>query len=151
MESHQELWGGVLAQAINDAYGAVSDRYPSKVSRNRDGAIAWIESQSKEPCSFNWTCESLGLEPEYVRAQIRELLRKDHATKGRPVVGIREAVLEIRDRLKLNQRDFSRMVGSSPSAMSMLERGKTKILRRPGRLLSVLEENGYGNLVADHR
>ena len=59
----KRLWTAVLRQAITDAQGSY-DVYRQKA---RD----WLLSENREPHSFLWICEVLGLEPDLFRTFYR--------------------------------------------------------------------------------
>jgi len=71
-EPEQRLMVAVLKDAISCAYG--KQLIGKGVRRDHDEAIRWIWNlDSDATFSFNCVCETLGLEPEYVRREIRKM------------------------------------------------------------------------------
>jgi hypothetical protein len=77
----RELWAAVLKQAIEDARHGPSQSecmhlafYEMEQFRRdvRAAAEDWIADDVNEPRRFLWVCDVLGLDPEYVRCQIKE-------------------------------------------------------------------------------
>lgn len=60
----RKLWNAVIEQAAKDL---TSKLY----SGNAD---EWFKSSSKDTCSFQWICEQLNLDPDWMRAKVFQIL-----------------------------------------------------------------------------
>ncbi len=89
------LWLSVLEDAIKCVQGAVSadgsdgwrqlNSLRHRVRRQLD-AQTWFDSDDIYPGSFRWICDTLGLEPDYLRQRIAEGI----TLKRRPPVSTSE-------------------------------------------------------------
>jgi len=73
MVDTKRLWTAVLIVAADDLIGD----HPPHVRRF---ARLWFESSNRKPCSFIWLCESIDLDPSYVRKRVFQM-----AEASRPV------------------------------------------------------------------
>jgi len=73
--TEQELWAGVLTNAIEDlnqSEAVKPHKYKGRYRMlNRRGAVKWFNDvENKETGSFLWICKVLNLDPEIVREKI---------------------------------------------------------------------------------
>jgi len=118
MLPEQNLWTAVIHTAIEDSLGAVHGaNNPVQARRFQQDAQAWLESDSDEPCSFNWVAMSLGFDPDEILA---ERLRLNNG--GNLPFHLRLRIFRHHNRL--TQPALGRMLGISGSTLSCIECGK---------------------------
>jgi hypothetical protein len=67
-----ELWTQVIVQAINDLDGQTSLTPGSA----QDSARQWFASASDGVGSFNWTCQIIDVDPDFIRSRLAKKQRK---------------------------------------------------------------------------
>src|SRR6266403_2358774 len=72
MVDTKRLWTAVLVVAADDLIGD----HPHHVRRF---ARLWFESSNRKPCSFIWLCESIVLDPSYVRKRVFQIAEASRA------------------------------------------------------------------------
>lgn len=80
----RELWAAVLKQAIEDAVNGPPQAETEAAAANlfctpedyveavKHDARHWMADEENEPRRFLWVCDVLGLDPQYVRGQVKE-------------------------------------------------------------------------------
>jgi hypothetical protein len=100
---YMRLWWAVLLQAVNDVTHATTEDMDRKV------LLDWFNSDRQDVCSFIWICDTLDLNYEYIRGNVRrinktfldneEMLRnyvvKDHTRRN--MIRLGKAKLQIID------------------------------------------------------
>lgn len=71
-EGYTRLWAAVLEQAIKDVQGDARARKGKVKSIFSEGAWTWFNSESQEIGSFLWTCNMLGLEPDFILSLVTQ-------------------------------------------------------------------------------
>jgi hypothetical protein len=74
MISERRLWVAVLEQAIIDLSGPNGVRGGER-RRLRTFSRLWFTSDNDQPGSFLWVCESLQLDPSWVRNQLAAVIK----------------------------------------------------------------------------
>jgi len=77
------LWLAVLWRAVFDLAGVDPFAKPRQIPLLQQSACAWIESPRDDIGSFHWTCNSVGLDPSYVRRSIAHEAERLAASKRR--------------------------------------------------------------------
>jgi len=65
------LWFCVLEETIRCLKGGPTATASSR-ARLRAEAITWLDSEETYPGSFRWICDTLDIEPDYLRQRIAE-------------------------------------------------------------------------------
>ena len=103
MLPYMRLWWAVLLQAVNDVTQATTEDMDRKV------LLDWFNSDNQDTYSFIWICDTLDLNYEYIRGNVRrmnktfldneEMLRnyvvKDHTRRN--MIRLGKAMLKIVD------------------------------------------------------
>lgn len=100
---YMKLWWALLLQAVNDVTHATTEDMDRKV------LLDWFNSDNQDTYSFIWICDTLDLNYEYIRGNVRrinktfldneEMLRnyvvKDHTRRN--MIRLGKAMLKIVD------------------------------------------------------
>lgn len=70
-----------------------------------------------------------------------EVLKKLRSKPARGTPSRTENALPARRALRLNQRDFARLIGTSPAAIRNWEQGRTRIPRMAKKLMNVVQRH----------
>jgi hypothetical protein len=85
-DGYSRLWLALLEDAVRVVSGRFSGNLNHKVIIQQ--AWDWIENTAHHPCSFNFVCEGLEINPETLRAQLlrfREAGQFPKVSRGRSV------------------------------------------------------------------
>jgi hypothetical protein len=77
-----ELWTQVILRAITDLNGHGSVTGGSV----QDSAREWFASESDRVCSFNWTCQIINVDPNFIRSQLATKLRMKKSDQVMPSI-----------------------------------------------------------------
>jgi hypothetical protein len=92
-ERERALWASVILQAVDDClgFGVVEKQY--RRTQIQRSARLWFLSDCIEPGSFVWICQTIDLEPSWIRRKMRPHLESNRAGKH----GRRSSFVTLRD------------------------------------------------------